>query len=590
MSSVTTSTIVCGASQPPDAAVGVRTDTIGVPGRAARAEAPVRERGAGERARRRRATTSSMRRSRVVARRRTRRPHRRRAAVGRGQLTGAPGDSVDSASRARADRHVADHTRSSARDARLLCSAPVDIAAHLDLALELADRADAITVARFRADDLVVTTKPDLTPVSEADHAVERAIRDRLAALDRVTRCSARSSAPIPGRRGGRRRVPLDHRPDRRHQELRARHPDLGDADRARARRRARAGRRVGARAAHAAGGRASGLGAFRNGERISAVGGRVARRRADLVRVGHQGTLRRRRHRRQDAGASRTAAGGRAASATSGSTCSSPKARSTSRSIRSCRLWDIAALVPIIDEAGGRWSTLDGRADVNGDSFVCTNGLLHDAVHRGARVACADGECPNVTVGIDIGTSSVKAVAADDDGNVVARARIPHDFSVPSPQRFEHDAEVGVARGPAARARGARRREAARGLGRGDGAVAHRGRRRRRARARPACSTATSAATRSERPDQPEQRRADAVPALAGRGSGPTPAGYWMAQAVANHALTGDAGDLDDRRGDRGALVRLDRRMGRRAARVVRRACRAVAGRSTRPGRRSAR
>ena len=30
----------------------------------------------------------------------------------------------------------------------------VDIAAHLDLALELADRADEITLARFRADDL----------------------------------------------------------------------------------------------------------------------------------------------------------------------------------------------------------------------------------------------------------------------------------------------------------------------------------------------------------------------------------------------------------------------------------------------------
>jgi len=58
----------------------------------------------------------------------------------------------------------------------------VDIAAHLDLALELADTADAITMARFRATDLQVSTKPDLTPVSEADHAVERAIRDRLAA------------------------------------------------------------------------------------------------------------------------------------------------------------------------------------------------------------------------------------------------------------------------------------------------------------------------------------------------------------------------------------------------------------------------
>jgi histidinol-phosphatase len=51
----------------------------------------------------------------------------------------------------------------------------------LALAHELCDLADAITTARFRAHDLHVETKPDLTPVSEADHAVEIAIRDRLA-------------------------------------------------------------------------------------------------------------------------------------------------------------------------------------------------------------------------------------------------------------------------------------------------------------------------------------------------------------------------------------------------------------------------
>jgi histidinol-phosphatase len=51
----------------------------------------------------------------------------------------------------------------------------------LTLALELADLADAITLPRFRAADLVVETKPDLTPVSDADRAVERAIRERLA-------------------------------------------------------------------------------------------------------------------------------------------------------------------------------------------------------------------------------------------------------------------------------------------------------------------------------------------------------------------------------------------------------------------------
>ena len=51
----------------------------------------------------------------------------------------------------------------------------------LALALELADVADAITMARFRAADLVVETKPDLTPVSEADRAVEQAMREHLA-------------------------------------------------------------------------------------------------------------------------------------------------------------------------------------------------------------------------------------------------------------------------------------------------------------------------------------------------------------------------------------------------------------------------
>jgi histidinol-phosphatase len=51
----------------------------------------------------------------------------------------------------------------------------------LALALELAAVADSITLERFRATDLVVETKPDLTPVSEADTAVERILRERLA-------------------------------------------------------------------------------------------------------------------------------------------------------------------------------------------------------------------------------------------------------------------------------------------------------------------------------------------------------------------------------------------------------------------------
>ncbi len=53
--------------------------------------------------------------------------------------------------------------------------------ADLELALQLADLADHISVDRFGALDLQVDTKPDLTPVSDADRAVEQAIRAMLA-------------------------------------------------------------------------------------------------------------------------------------------------------------------------------------------------------------------------------------------------------------------------------------------------------------------------------------------------------------------------------------------------------------------------
>lgn len=51
----------------------------------------------------------------------------------------------------------------------------------LALALELADAADAITLDRFEASDLKVKSKPDMTPVSDADVAVEEVLRERLA-------------------------------------------------------------------------------------------------------------------------------------------------------------------------------------------------------------------------------------------------------------------------------------------------------------------------------------------------------------------------------------------------------------------------
>jgi histidinol-phosphatase len=50
----------------------------------------------------------------------------------------------------------------------------------LSLALQLADAADAISLVRFRT-GLAVETKPDLTPVTEADRAVEAELRRLLA-------------------------------------------------------------------------------------------------------------------------------------------------------------------------------------------------------------------------------------------------------------------------------------------------------------------------------------------------------------------------------------------------------------------------
>lgn len=52
----------------------------------------------------------------------------------------------------------------------------------LALALELAELADSITLDRFEATDLDVTSKPDMTPVSDADLATETALREKIAA------------------------------------------------------------------------------------------------------------------------------------------------------------------------------------------------------------------------------------------------------------------------------------------------------------------------------------------------------------------------------------------------------------------------
>ena len=82
----------------------------------------------------------------------------------------------------------------------------------LSLALELADLADGIALPRFRASDLRVETKPDLSPVTDADTAVERAIRTRLAEDRPRDGVLGEEFAVVPTLKGGRRWIvdPID--------------------------------------------------------------------------------------------------------------------------------------------------------------------------------------------------------------------------------------------------------------------------------------------------------------------------------------------------------------------------------------------
>ena len=87
-------------------------------------------------------------------------------------------------------------------------SGSVDFTDDLRLAHVLADDADSITQNRFKALDLHVMSKPDLTPVTDADQAVEEAIRRTLSRvrshLRNITqpRRGAATVPPLQSRRG----------------------------------------------------------------------------------------------------------------------------------------------------------------------------------------------------------------------------------------------------------------------------------------------------------------------------------------------------------------------------------------------------
>src|SRR4051794_20288127 len=250
-----------------------------------------------------------------------------------------------------------------------------DWSAALALALELAPAADEITTRRFRAVDLAVRSKPDLTPVSDADTAVESLLRERLAAVrpqdavvgeeDGVTRDAARrwtaaridgTKTFVGGARGG------------------ATLPGLG-GDRHIV---------VGVASAPAMGRRwwaARGSGAW------TAAGGEAPRRLA----VSQVSTL-------GDAFLSYSSLSGWEKGVGLDRFLDLTKRVWRTRAFGdfwshllvaegavdiACEpevsLWDLAALQPIVEEAGGRFTDLSGVDGADGGSVVCSNGRLHD-------------------------------------------------------------------------------------------------------------------------------------------------------------------------------------------------------------------
>jgi histidinol-phosphatase len=257
----------------------------------------------------------------------------------------------------------------------------------LQLAYRLADEADALTMERFRSLDLVVETKPDLTPVSDADRAAEEAIRATLSRERPGDAVLGEEYGEQPGAAG---ETSVD---DARCWVL---DPIDGTKNYVRGvpvwasliALRARGEIVVGVVSAPALAMRwwaARGHGAW-TGHSLS-----HARRLA----VSKVGAL-------DDASLSFSEYADPAWESTGSAT---GFGQLLSRVWRTraygdfwshmlvaegavdvavepqLGAWDMAALVPIVEEAGGRMTALDGSAPLDGGNAVSTNGLLHDAV-----------------------------------------------------------------------------------------------------------------------------------------------------------------------------------------------------------------
>ncbi len=240
------------------------------------------------------------------------------------------------------------------------------------LALALCDEADAMTTRHFRSNDLHVETKPDRTPVTEADRAVETMIRDRVAAerpgdailgeeFGLVGKSRRRWIVdPIDGTKSFVRGVPA-------WATLLALEVDAELV--------------VGVSSAPALGRRwwaRRGGGAFADGEPIQVSG-------VERIEDAHLCAPSERYFDDVGLGAAYRSLAGRSWRAAGfadfwGHVLVAEGAVDIMVE-PVLGVWDIAALRPIVEEAGGRVSDLTGVGWVDGAPCVTTNGLLHDDV-----------------------------------------------------------------------------------------------------------------------------------------------------------------------------------------------------------------
>ncbi|HZQ15871.1 MAG TPA: inositol monophosphatase family protein [Gaiellaceae bacterium] len=235
----------------------------------------------------------------------------------------------------------------------------------LAFGLALADAADARTLPRFRAADLRVETKPDLTPVSEADRAAEEAIRALVAASGRGEGVLGEELGddgadatwivdPIDGTKNYVRGVPV-------WATLLALR--RGGATRVAVVSAPALGRRWWA---------VRGEGAFADGApcRVSAVA------RVEDAFVSATST-------RELAGWPALAERAYAARGFSDfwQYCLVAEGAIDAACDATLALWDYAAVQLLVEEAGGRCTTFAGAPPAPGESFLASNGAVHDAV-----------------------------------------------------------------------------------------------------------------------------------------------------------------------------------------------------------------